>query len=138
MKRLSTTSYGHDQDIPQGGEKPAKGLIKGNTSRDHIHRIFLIFSELQNQRYPSLAKLSKLCDVDSRTIQRDIGQMNAMLGSIEGDGNEIVYDTSRRGYALLREMNHLPIVQIGDKDLLTSTSCASAWSPTAPPASAAA
>jgi predicted DNA-binding transcriptional regulator YafY len=106
---------------PKVVKKPAKGLIKGNTSRDHIHRIFLIFSELQNQRYPSLAKLSKICEVDTRTIQRDIGQMNALLGKLEheGKGNEIVYDKEHRGYMLLREMKHLPIVQIGDRDLLT-------------------
>jgi predicted DNA-binding transcriptional regulator YafY len=106
---------------PKVVKKSAKGLIKGNTSRDHIHRIFLIFSELQNKRYPSLAKLSKICDVDTRTIQRDIDQMNALLGKLEneGQGNEIIHDKSRRGYTLLREMKHLPIVQIGDKDLLT-------------------
>jgi predicted DNA-binding transcriptional regulator YafY len=106
---------------PKVVKKPAKGQIKGNTSRDHIHRIFMIFAELQNKRYPSLAKLSKICDVDSRTISRDIAQMNGMLGSFEdkGEGNEIVYDKVRRGYALLHEINHLPIVQIGDNDLLT-------------------
>jgi predicted DNA-binding transcriptional regulator YafY len=47
--------------------------------------------------------------------------MNALLGKLEsdGEGNEIVYDKDRRGYTLLRGMKHLPIVQIGDKDLLT-------------------
>jgi predicted DNA-binding transcriptional regulator YafY len=105
---------------PSPAKKVKRG-IRGNTSRDHIHRIFMIFAELQNKRYPTLAKLSKICDVDTRTIQRDIAQMNGMLGSFEsgGEGNEIVYDKARRGYALLREINHLPIVQIGDKDLLT-------------------
>ena len=97
-----------------------KKEIRGNTSRDHLHRIFLIFSELQNGRYPSLAKLADICEVDTRTIQRDIDQMNALLGSLEeGEGNEIVYDKTRRGYALPRELKHLPIVRIEDRDLLT-------------------
>ena len=95
--------------------------IHGNTSRDHIHRLFLIFSEVQNKRYPSLAKLSKICEVDTRTIQRDIAQLNALLGNIEGEKqtNEIVHDKARRGYALRGNLKHLPIVQIGDRDLLT-------------------
>lgn len=95
--------------------------IQGNTSRDHIHRIFLIFSEVQNKRYPSLAGLAKICEVDPRTIQRDIDQMNALLGKIEHErgGNEIIYDAVRKGYTLKRQMKHLPIVQIGDRDILT-------------------
>lgn len=101
-------------------KKPRKP-IGGNTSRDHIHRIFLIFSELQNKRYPSLAKLAKICEVDTRTIQRDIGQMNALLGDIEedGKGNEIVHDKKRGGYALRGELKHLPMIRIEDRDLLT-------------------
>ncbi|MFZ0434430.1 MAG: WYL domain-containing protein [Chthoniobacterales bacterium] len=105
------------------GKPPAKKRkqIHGNTSRDHIHRLFLIFSEVQNKRYPSLAKLSKICEVDTRTIQRDIAQLNALLGNIEGEKqtNEIVHDKARRGYALRGNLKHLPIVQIGDRDLLT-------------------
>ena len=95
--------------------------IHGNTSRDHIHRLFLIFSEVQNKRYPSLAKLSKICEVDTRTIQRDIAQLNALLGNIVGEKqtNEILHDKARRGYALRGNLRHLPIVQIGDRDLLT-------------------
>lgn len=95
--------------------------IQGNTSRDHIHRLFLIFSEVQNKRYPSLAKLSKICEVDTRTIQRDIAQLNGLLGKVDGEkqGNEIVHDKVHRGYALRGNLKHLPIVQIGDRDLLT-------------------
>lgn len=106
---------------PSGAKAKPRKPIHGNTSRDHIHRIFLIFSEVQNKRYPSLAKLAKICEVDTRTIQRDIAQMNSLLASFEGEGegNEIIHDKARRGYALRRELNHLPIVQIGDRDLLT-------------------
>ena len=100
--------------------KPLK-QIHGNTSRDHIHRLFLIFAEVQNKRYPSLSKLSKICEVDTRTIQRDIAQLNGLLGNIEGEKqtNEIVHDKEHRGYVLRGNLKHLPIVQIGDRDLLT-------------------
>jgi predicted DNA-binding transcriptional regulator YafY len=104
------------------GKTPVKKRkqIQGNTSRDHIHRLFLIFAEVQNKRYPSLAKLSKICEVDTRTIQRDIAQLNALL-NIEGEiqENEIIHDKGHRGYALRGTLKHLPIVQIGDRDLLT-------------------
>lgn len=100
--------------------KPRK-QIQGNTSRDHIHRLFLIFSEVQNKRYPSLARLARICEVDTRTIQRDIAQLNALLGNIEGEKqeNEIIHDKGHHGYALRGNLKHLPIVQIGDRDLLT-------------------
>jgi len=65
--------------------------------------------------------MAKICEVDPRTIQRDLDQMNALLGKLEHDrgGNEIVYDTNRKGYRLKRKIKHLPIVQIGENDLLT-------------------
>ena len=119
---------------PKNTKRGSKALVKavksssklrksigGNTSRDHIHRIFVIFSELQNLRFPTLGKLARLCEVDRRTIQRDIDQMNGLLGSFDDahSENEILFDHARGGYKLLRELSHFPIVHIEDRDLLT-------------------
>ena len=109
-------------------KQPAQGIIQGNTSRDHIYRIFVIFSEVQNkQRYPTAKKLAEICGVEERTILRDIASMNALMSELEtqnaGGGkvhdNAIVYDKKEKRYKLLRELNHFPIIRVEDRDLLT-------------------
>lgn len=108
-------------------KRPAQGAIQGNTSRDHIFRIFLIFSEVQNGRYPTLKKLAKLCGRNDRTILRDIDQINGLLGNFETsigdagsiDSNAIEFDHQRGGYRLRHKLNHFPIIHVGERDLLT-------------------
>lgn len=87
--------------------------IKGNTSRDHIHRIFAIFSELQNKRYPNKTKLAALLSVTPRTIERDLRSMELDMGV------EIIYDPAHRGYRLEGEATHFPMIHLEDRDLLT-------------------
>jgi len=108
-------------------KKPAKGLIKGNTSRDHIYRIFVIFSEVQNERYPTLKDLAKLCATSDRTILRDLDQINGLLENFEtkkgADGkvedNAIEYDHSKEGYKLRHRLSHFPIIRVEEDHLLT-------------------
>ena len=108
-------------------KKQSEGSIKGNTSRDHIYRIFVIFAEVQNkQRYPTPRSLARLCGVEERTIHRDIGSMNALMSELETQNaggekvndNAIVYDKQEKRYKLLRELNHFPIIRVEDRDLL--------------------
>jgi predicted DNA-binding transcriptional regulator YafY len=106
---------------------PAQGIIQGNTSRDHIYRIFVIFSEVQNERYPTPKKLAALCDVKDRTILRDIDQINGLLSNFETthekvgrvDTNAIEFDHQKGGYRLRHKLNHFPIIRVEDPDLLT-------------------
>jgi len=108
-------------------KKPAQGIIKGNTSRDHIYRIFLIFSEVQNERYPTPKDLARLCDVNDRTILRDIDQINGLLSNFESahkevgivDTNAIEYDHQKGGYRLRHKLNHFPLIRVEDRDILT-------------------
>lgn len=108
-------------------KEPAKGIIKGNTSRDHIYRIFVIFSEVQNERYPTLNDLADLCGTSDRTILRDIEQINGLLSNFETsrgeDGNvkdnAIEYDHQKEGYRLRNRLNHFPIIRVEDQHLLT-------------------
>lgn len=107
--------------------KPAKGSIGNNTSRDHIYRIFVIFSELQNrQRKPTAQSLAALLGVDKRTILRDIDAMNLLLEQFETtatgpngvEDNSIVYDKGERRYKLMRELRHFPMIRVENEDLL--------------------
>jgi predicted DNA-binding transcriptional regulator YafY len=109
-------------------KQPAQGIIQGNTSRDHIYRIFVIFSEVQNERYPTPKRLADLCDVKStRTILRDIDQINGLLSNFEPahkeggmvDTNEIEFDHQKGGYRLRHKLNHFPLIRVEDRDLLT-------------------
>jgi len=108
-------------------KQSARSGIQGNTSRDHIFRIFLIFSEVQNERYPTLKKLAKLCGRNDRTILRDIDQINGLLGNFETshaefgrvDSNAIEFDHQRGGYRLRHKLNHFPIIHVEERDLLT-------------------
>lgn len=108
-------------------QKPAKGIIKGNTSRDHIYRIFVIFSEVQNERYPTPGDLADLCGTSDRTILRDIDQINGLLSNFEPahkeegqvDTNAIEFDHQKGGYRLRHKLNHFPLIRVEDRDLLT-------------------
>ena len=109
-------------------KQPAQGIIHGNTSRDHIYRIFVIFSEVQNERYPTPKRLADLCDVKStRTILRDIDQINGLLSNFEPahkeggmvDTNAIEFDHQKGGYRLRHKLNHFPLIRVEDRDLLT-------------------
>jgi predicted DNA-binding transcriptional regulator YafY len=109
-------------------KQPAQGIIQGNTSRDHIYRIFVIFSEVQNERYPTPKRLADLCDVKStRTILRDIDQINGLLSNFEPankdggmvDTNAIEFDHQKGGYRLRHKLNHFPLIRVEDRDLLT-------------------
>ena len=110
----------------RSSKKPSEGIIQGNTSRDHIYRIFVIFSEVQNERYPTLKKLAKLCDRNDRTILRDIDQINGLLSNFETSheefgkvgSNAIEFDHQKGGYKLKNKLNHFPIIRVEDKDLL--------------------
>jgi predicted DNA-binding transcriptional regulator YafY len=107
-------------------KEKAQGIIQGNTSRDHIYRIFVIFSEVQNERFPTLKKLAKLCDRNDRTIQRDIDQINGLLSNFETthegfgrvESNAIEFDHQKGGYRLRQKLNHFPIIRVEDRDLL--------------------
>ena len=108
--------------------QPAQGIIQGNTSRAHIYRIFVIFSEVQNERYPTPKRLADLCDVKStRTILRDIDQINGLLSNFEPahkeggmvDTNAIEFDHQKGGYRLRHKLNHFPLIRVEDRDLLT-------------------
>jgi hypothetical protein len=104
------------EETPGGGIRAAagdrRGAIQGNTSRDHLHRILLILSELCNRRRPTLATLARLCEVQRRTIQRDIDQINALLGELPGKGNEIYFDHGKGGYVLRHPLTNLPILRL--------------------------
>ena len=89
----------------------AMGKIHGNTSRDHINRIYMILSELQNLRYPSREQLSELCEVSSKTIERDLRSMETLMDV------DIVYDQSKRGYRI--KVQHFPMLKLEERDLLT-------------------
>ena len=107
-------------------KKSAEGIIRGNTSRDHIYRIFVIFSEVQNERYPIAKQLAKLCGTHERTIQRDIDQINGLLGNFETtypelgrvEDNAVEFDHQKKGYRLRNKLNHFPIIRVEDRDLL--------------------
>ena len=71
------------------------GKIHGNTSRDHIHRIYMILAELQNGRFPTRDQLAQLCDVSAKTIDRDFRSMELLMEV------EISYD---QGATRSREM----------------------------------
>jgi len=87
--------------------------IHGNTSRDHINRIYMILSELQNHRYPSREQLSGLCEVSSKTIGRDLRNMETLMDV------DIVYDQSKRGYRIKGKVQHFPMLKLEERDLLT-------------------
>ena len=87
----------------------AGGKIHGNTSRDHIHRIYIILAELQNSRYPSREDLAELCCVSTKTIERDLRSMEALMGVawswlIMGEG---LYCGELNFGVLLRRRAHL-------------------------------
>lgn len=86
----------------------------------------MIFSEVQNERYPTLKKLAKLCGRGTRTILRDIDQINGLLSNFETthaefgrvDFNAIEFDHQKGGYHLREKLNHFPIIRVEDRDLL--------------------
>ncbi len=89
-----------------------EGKIHGNTSRDHIHRIYRILAELQNERYPSRETLARLCDVSTKTIERDLRSMELLMDV------EITYDPAQRGYHVSGEVKHFPMLKLEGRDLL--------------------
>ena len=89
------------------------GRIHGNTSRDHIHRIYMILAELQNARYPSREQLAGLCEVSTKTIERDLRSMESLMEV------EIVYDQRRQGYKIKGRVQHFPMLKLEERDLLT-------------------
>jgi predicted DNA-binding transcriptional regulator YafY len=99
--------------------------ISNNTSRDHLFRIFTIFSELQNGRRTKLSQLADFCGVVERTIQRDIDTMRTLLdigitskniGRIVGDS---LLKSGDKEYTLDPAQKHFPVVRVGENDLLT-------------------
>ena len=108
-------------------KKPANGVIKGNTSRDHIYRIFVIFSELQNKRYPDKEALAELCGCSTKTIERDLDSIRGLMTGIGDEAagagaledNDIVFDHAKGGYRLKRELSHFPIIRVEDQHVLT-------------------
>jgi len=89
------------------------GSIGGNTSRDHIHRIYLILAELQNSRFPSREKLAELCEVSTKTIERDLRSMESLMEV------EIIYDQNKKGYKINGKVQHFPMLKLEERDLLT-------------------
>ena len=105
-----STSAKISKPKPKPGDE---GKIHGNTSRDHIHRIYLILAELQNSRCPSREQLSRLCEVSTKTIERDLRSMESLMEV------EIVYDQSKRGYKIKGKVQHFPMLKLEERDLLT-------------------
>ena len=92
---------------------PASGDIKGNTSRDHIHRIYVILSALQNSQYVSKTWLADQCGgVSIKTIERDISAMEALMDV------DIPYDKTNRGYRIVGDVKHFPMVKLESRDML--------------------
>jgi predicted DNA-binding transcriptional regulator YafY len=87
--------------------------IHGNTSRDHIYRIYKILSELQNLRHPSREQLADICGVSTKTIERDLRSMESLMDV------DIVYDQSKRGYKIKGKVQHFPMLKLEERDLLT-------------------
>lgn len=86
--------------------------IHGNTSRDHIQRIYVILAELQNQRFPNGEQLARLCGVSTKTIKRDLQSMELLMGV------EIPFDPLKRGYSIIGEVQHFPMLKLEVRDLL--------------------
>ena len=111
---------------PSSEKASSQGIIQGNTSRDHIYRIFVIFSEVQNERYPNKKDLADLCSCSTKTIERDIDQINGLLSNFETtyaelgrvESNAIEFDHQKSGYRLRQKLNHFPIIRVEDRDLL--------------------
>ena len=106
-------------------ETEGKKKISNNTSRDHLFRVFTLFSELQNGRRTKLSQLADFCGVVPRTIQRDIDTMRTLLdigitskniGRIVGDN---LLKSGDKEYTLDPAQKHFPIVRIEENDLLT-------------------
>ena len=110
---------------PASSRPTAKKPIRGNTSRDHLFRIFTIFSELQNGRRSKLSQLAEYCGVVERTIQRDIATMQTLLDigitseNVKRISGEVLGEDSDKKYTLDPSQKHFPIVRIEEKDLLT-------------------
>jgi predicted DNA-binding transcriptional regulator YafY len=100
------------KEIPEKAPSQVEGKIHGNTSRDHIHRIYQILAELQNERHPSREKLAKLCGVSTKTIERDLRSMEGLMDV------EIAYDSFQRGYQISGEVKHFPMLKLEGRDLL--------------------
>lgn len=95
-------------------KQPAAGVIKGNTSRDHIHRMYVILAELQNGRFPTKRRLAELCDrVSTKTIERDLRAMEALMDV------DIPFDHAKGGYLLAGEVKHFPMLKLESRDMLT-------------------
>ena len=58
----------------------------------HRQRICTIIKEIDNGSYPSLTRLSKLCGVSSKTIQRDLGILRNHLNA------PLEYDITKKGW----------------------------------------
>ncbi len=123
--RKKTTSRTKTNRKVTPARVPAQGIIQGNTSRDHLFRIFTIFSELQNGRRTKLSELAEHCGCHERTIQRDINTMQTLLdiGITSTKVNRIVGEELFAGkdkqYTMDPSQRHFPIVRIGEEDLLT-------------------
>lgn len=87
--------------------------IQGNTSREHIHRIFTILRELQQGKKRTKKDLAELCEVHPRTIERDLRTMESVMGV------EIVFDRGLGSYRIVGEIKHFPMLKLEDRDLLT-------------------
>lgn len=125
-KKSAKVPIGKTKAKDAGVKKASEGIIHGNTSRDHIYRIFVIFSEVQNERFPNKRALAGLCSCSTKTIERDIDQINALLSNFETthaefgsvDFNAIEFDHQKGGYRLRQKLNHFPIIRVEDRDLL--------------------
>jgi predicted DNA-binding transcriptional regulator YafY len=103
--------------------KKGKKKISNNTSRDHLFRLFTIFSEIQNGRRTKRSELAKFCDVSTRTIARDILTLSLLLddGVTTKNVKKAAGDEARGGdkeYTLDPSQRHFPIVRIDEKTLL--------------------
>ena len=71
-----------------------------------IERIYFINKQIRAGKYPNIAKLSELLEVQTRTIERDIEHMRDMMSA------DIEYDRKRKGYYYTSNNFQLPPLKL--------------------------
>jgi proteasome accessory factor B len=93
------------------GAKPKRGRPAELQSRPPYARMLQIHDMIQRGNYPNASTLSKMMEVATKTIHRDIAFMRDRFGL------PLEYDASRNGYCYTAPVDSFPMLQIDEGEL---------------------
>ena len=91
-------------------KKPA--ISPAKLTRPQHERIFALLRLIQDKRFPNANTFMRELEVNRRTILRDLDYLRDRMGM------PIEYNSVERGYYLTEAIEHMPVLEVRESDLL--------------------